>query len=198
MRRFDSGDLKTVAWAALVAPLCVVFHELGHYLVAVADGIPVSLNPASVTGLPGSESIQPSVPGLGAAMGPIVTLVLTFGAVLLLRRRIGPSKPLLAVALTAPARMLVLYAFLGFALVRALAGKPPSRPNFDEYNALVQLGLSPVPILVVLAILLPLAWGLAIRTVPKGERLRATVLTIVGAAIGLALWMTVVGPAILG
>ena len=198
MKRFDSDDLKTLGWAALMAPLCVVLHELGHYAIAVADGIPVSFNPASVTGLPGSESMTPSVPGLGAAMGPIVTLVLTFGAVLLLRRRIGPPKPLLAVALTAPARMIVLYAFLGFTLVRAISGKPPSRPNFDEYNALVQLGVPPVPVLVVIAVLLPLAWGLAIRTVPEGKRLRATVLMVLGAAIGLALWMKVVGPALLG
>ena len=192
-----SGDWITAGWAALVAPVTVSLHELGHYAVARWDGIPVIFGPASVTPAPGAETLSPSIPGLGEAMGPAVTLALTFGAIALIRR-FGPARPLVAAALLAPGRMIVIYAFLLFAAFQAIRGGPQPRPNFDEYNALSSLGIAPVPVLIVIAILLPIAWWLAIRAVPTGARRRTVIAILAGGSAGLFLWVRLLGPALLG
>ena len=78
-----------------------------------------------------------------------------------------------------------------------LTGVRNSSPNFDEFNVAKHAGISPfVPILIGVVVLVG-GWFWLARSIPKGERIPALTTSIVGAALGLALYASVLGPRLL-
>lgn len=191
-------DALTLAlWAAFIAPLSIVLHELGHFTVYTLSGYPAHLGPASVSLLPGTPAPPFVIAALGQAAGPAVTVLLTLLATIMIRRR-GPQAAWVALALTAPLRMIVIFVFLGVRLYLAVIGGTPGEPNFDEFNLANTLGLPVVPFLMPFAAFFLFVWVMTLRAIPRGRCWLSLVAAIAGAALGAGLWATLIGPALLG
>ncbi len=197
-RRSKYGDAVTLAlWAALIAPLSIVFHELGHFTVYSLSGYPARLGPMSVSLLPNTPTPPLAIAALGQAAGPAVTVLLTLLAIIMIRRR-GPQAPWVALALTAPLRMIVIFVFLGLTIYLAAIGAKPGESNFDEYNVATTLGLPVVPFLIPFAAFLLFVWIMTVRAIPRGGRWVLVTSAITGAALGAWLWAALLGPILLG
>ena len=150
--------LKLTGWSALLAPAGIVLHELGHFAVGFFLGFPVRLNVGSVSGGPALGAAPDWAVALQASAGPLVTIALmAIAAIGLMRRPLAQWA--LALAITAPLRFLVGGTYL-FWVAKAWVEKTAfsGTPNFDEYNAALALGLSPVWVLAVQMIALVFYW----------------------------------------
>ncbi|WP_133365897.1 hypothetical protein [Qipengyuania sediminis] len=190
--------LQLAGLALLLAPAGIVVHELGHFLVGWADGYPVRLNPGSVSFGPSLGDAPDRVVALQAAAGPLATVALmAIAAISLRRQHFVPWA--FALAITAPLRFLVGGAFV-FALAEAwLQGRAfGGRPNFDEYNAAVALSVSPAAVVGFQMVMVLVFWTWSIIRAPRGRRAGYVGATLAGAIAGIALWMGIIGPALLG
>lgn len=189
---------KLTAWAAVLAPLGVLLHELGHWVAAQALGYSgAALLTASVSGgakLGEAPGWMVAVEALG---GPAVTVVLIMIALQALRRS---QPPLWAIALgaTAPLRFLVVGVHLVVKIGMLAMGQQLGTPNFDEYNAAAGLGWPPEPLYAAVLALLIYAWVKVVRHALRGWRWIGLLALVAGSAVGLALWMNVVGPLLFG
>ncbi|MDQ3674360.1 MAG: hypothetical protein M3365_08300 [Gemmatimonadota bacterium] len=124
-----------------------------------------------------------------AAAGPMVT-VATVLLCCYLAVWYRPHPLIVTAGLVAPLKFSVGLVFIYY----WLAGVRNSSPNFDEFNLARHAGISPfIPILIGVAVLVGGALWL-VRSIPKGERTPALATSIVGAAVGLALYARVLGP----
>jgi hypothetical protein len=176
--------------SALLFPLTVVLHELGHFLVGRSFGFPTLLHAASVTGLPETPPFDGEAGGvaLAALAGPAVTLALA-ALGLLYRTRVW-GLPLMATALV---RFLVNLLYMvqqGFVAAGIAAA---SDPNFDEVLAARALGVAPQPLAAVGALLL-LA-GLVFLWRQAGGR--GFFVLMAGTVAGMTLWLALLGPRLL-
>ena len=190
--------LKLAGWAALLAPAGIVLHELGHFAVGWFLGYPVRLNVGSVSGGPELGAAPDWAVALMASAGPLVTIALmAIAAVALMRRPL--SKWALALAITAPLRFLVGGTYLFWVIKARLENSAFSgTPNFDEYNAALALGLSPVWLLAIQMIALVCYWFWSASRPARGRRLLNVGSVLIGAVAGIAIWMALAGPALLG
>jgi hypothetical protein len=101
-------------------------------------------------------------------------------------------------AITAPIRFIVGGTYL-FWVIKAWFEKTAFQgtPNFDEYNAALALGLSPVWLVSVQILGLIAYWLWAITRPRPNARIASVGSVLVGAIIGIALWMALIGPAVL-
>lgn len=190
--------MKLAGLAAILAPAGIILHEFGHYIVGLSLGYPVHFGVASVSGGPqlGTASDLPVV--IQAMAGPIVTVVLIIVAAIALSRDRG-SLWALALAITAPLRFLVGASFLFFVGRGWLQGRPfAGSPNFDEYNAASALGWSPVWLISAQMAALICFWAWSLTRPKRGRRLLSLGSALIGAAIGVSAWMTIIGPALIG
>ena len=189
--------VKLFGWAVLLAPAGIVLHELGHFVTGLMLGFPVRLNVGSVSGGPTLGSAADWAVAVQAAAGPLVTIALMAVAAMgLIRNR--AANWALALALTAPLRFIVGGSYLFWVVKASLANIPfQGTPDFDEYNAALALGLSPVAVVAVQMIALIAYWIWSASRPPRGRRLLKVGIVLVGAVAGISIWMALVGPALL-
>ncbi len=189
--------LALFGWAALLAPLGVFLHELGHFAIARALGYDdVILRAASVAGGARLGEAPALEVAAQAAGGPLITLLLIAIAWPFLRRRPAPNWAI-AMAATAPLRFLVGGVYLGFTVVLLVTGRERGTPNFDEYNLARGLGLPLEPLLLA-ELLLLIVWWRIVRTSLAGRRWSGIAALCCGALIGLFAWLQLIGPRLLG
>lgn len=188
--------LSATLWFAsgmIAAPLTILTHELGHFLAGLAFNHPgLAIHYGSVT----SDAAKAGYPSwqlaIGAAAGPLVTCA-TVVLCCYLVARYRPHPLVVAVGLFAPLKFSVGLVFIYY----WLSGARNSSPNFDEFNVAKQAGITPfIPILIGVAVLIG-GWFWLIRSIPRGNRIVALATSIVGAAIGLALYGGIIGPRLL-
>jgi hypothetical protein len=184
--------LKLTGWSAIMAPIGIVLHELGHYLTARAFGFSAELKAASVSG--GAQlGLDPDwMVAAQAAAGPVVTLIIILFAVFQLRRR--PERLwTLALAATAPLRFLVGGSYLAWATYVWWVAGTMGDGNFDEANFAKAAGVALTPILATQLLLLFGLWAWLVATIRRGQRIVSILAILTGAFAGIGAWMTL-GP----
>jgi len=178
-----------------MAAIGTVSHELGHVAADYAVGGSAVLHYASATpvGIPDGDFYR----GITVAGGPLQT-VLTGSLGLLalwwLPRTEMPPKKWLAVLAAAfwsrePFNMLAGFAFY------ARTGHSPTRG--DEYRLATMLDLNPWALQIPLGLLGIAACTLILFWIPKDWRLPLIVGGTAANVFGFAMWMGVLGPALL-
>jgi hypothetical protein len=182
----------SLAGAALaLVPLCIVLHELGHLLTALALGFPnpefhfSAVSPGDI-----SQQKQWERGAVGLA-GPLVTALLTIVGIAAHRRWPRSAWPF-ALAIAAASRFAVAVPFSVVNVYVRLTGRRLAPPAFDEQKAADALGLSGELLLGLTSatLLLVIAW-LLIKLPSRWLSLPATV---AGTVAGWALWMGALGP----
>jgi hypothetical protein len=192
-----SQAAKLAGWALLMAPLTILLHELGHFAVAAGTGWPAQLRPMSVSGGAEGGQLGPGLVALQAGAGLIVTVIVTLVAGLLYR---GDRDRLwaLAIAIAAVSRMFVTTSYLTVRAVLWVTGQPfGGKPNFDEHNVAVALGLPPVLLALVTTIFLFAVVYWLMRAVPRGRRLLFAIALVAGTALGTMAWGSLMPPVLL-
>jgi len=103
-----------------------------------------------------------------------------------------------ALAITAPLRFIVGGVYL-FWVVKAWSEGTAFQgtPNFDEYNAALAIGVSPTWLVAFQMVGLIIFWIWAVVQSGFGGRVARVASVLVGAIMGIAMWMAVIGPAML-
>lgn len=187
------GRLARLAgWAAVMTPLSVLLHEIGHYATARAYGYPARLDATSVAA--NLDRAPAWMDASQAAAGPLVTLIVTIVAARLYVRR--PSREwALSLAMAAPHRYFVVTGFLAIYSFIALIGRPfRGNPNFDEHHAATSLGLRIVPVAALISLLLIAYWIWLVRRIPRGRRFSSVAAIALGAVAGMTAWVILMPP----
>ena len=187
----------------LAAPLAILPHEVGHYLVLLAFGVPdLTLHYVAVTWdlrefweaiqRADFESANAVVPiwavALSDAMGPMVTYAVVGGCCYACARW-RPYPALVAVALLSQLR---IRAGASHMVHEALGMDRPA--NYDELRVAVLTGI-PVEVFVAFALLTLLVSGIWLaRFLPRGQRTAAVGSMTGGMAASLYLYAGVIGP----
>jgi hypothetical protein len=184
--------LLAAASIALV-PLCIILHELGHLLTALALGFPnpefhfSAVSPGDV-----SQQAQWELGAVGLA-GPLVTALLTVVGIAAHRRWSRSVWPF-ALAIAAASRFAVAVPFSLANIYVRLAGQRLAPPAFDEQKAADALGWSGEWLLSLTSatLLIVVAW----LVVNLPNRWLSLPAVLIGTAAGWALWMGALGPLI--
>ena len=187
----------------VAAPLAILPHEVGHYLVLLAFGVPdLTLHYVAVTwdlrefweaiqraDVAGANAVVPIwAVALSDAMGPMVTYAIVAGCCYACARW-RPFPAFVAVAILSQLR---IRAGAGHVVREALGIDRPA--NYDELRVAVLTGI-PVEALVGLALLTLLVSGIWLsRFLPPGQRMVAVASMTGGMAVSLFLYAGVIGP----
>lgn len=185
--------LSLMGASMALVPLCIVLHELGHLLSALALGFPnpefhfSAVSPGDVSG---QEQWELGVVGLA---GPVVTAALTALGVAAHRRRPHSVWPF-ALAVAAASRFAVAVPFSLANIYVRFTGQRMSPPAFDEQKAADALGWSGELLLGLTSatLLIVLAWLI----VKLPDRWLSVPAIVLGTAAGWALWMGALGPSL--
>ena len=182
-------------WCVLFVPLTILLHELGHYITALSLGVQApALHYSSVSY--DVTTTPASVNGAVGLAGPAVTVTLALIACGWILFR-GPARWAFALAISAASRFAVGVPYTLINIVIRLIGGRMGAPAFDEHKAATALGWSGDALLastslVLIGVLLCIGFKL-----PRGERTAAWPGLLFGTVFGWALWMLLIGPAIL-
>ena len=187
----------------VAAPFAILPHEVGHYVVLLAFGVPdLVLHYVAVTwdlrefweaiqraDFDGATTVVPIwAVALSDAMGPLVTYGVVAGCCYGCARW-RPHPALVAVALLAQLR---IRAGAGHVVREALGIDRPA--NYDELRVAILTGI-PVEVLVAFALLTLLVSGIwLVRFLPRGRRMVAVASMTGGMAASLYLYAGVIGP----
>lgn len=195
-RRARSGfatALTYAAYGAVVAPLTIVAHELGHFGVGLLLGTPdLALHYGSVSDTAREQGFSAASIGVQALAGPVVTLLIMAACVLGLRKRVHPLFVVTLIA--APIRFAVGAVYLAFSLQAAIEGGARGQPNFDEFKAAQALGFAVEPLLIFELVATVAIWIWMFRRLERGTRLVSLLGATVGIAVGIGLWIAYIGP----
>lgn len=187
----------------LAAPFAILPHEVGHYLVLLAFGVPdLTLHYVAVTwdlrefweairraDFDGANAVVPVwAVALSDAMGPMVTYAIVAGCCYGCAR----WRPLPAFVAIAVLSQLRIRAGVNHVVREALGIDRPA--NYDELRVAVLTGI-PVEALVgfaLLTLLVSVAW--LSRFLPPGLRLVAVASMAGGMVVSLHLYLGVIGP----
>ena len=195
--------LKWLRAGFAAAPLGILLHELGHYLVYLAMDVPnLALHYETVTwdsqefwDAVGREDFAAAAAvapvwgvALAAAAGPLVTYAMVaaccYGCT-----RWHPYPVLVAIGYLSPLRILVGLVHG----VRVLLGHDPVA-SYDEVRVAALTGI-PVQLLVAFGLLVVVISGAWLaRYLPRGRRRVAVVSMLAGAVAGTGLYLGYVGP----
>jgi len=205
-----SGNwLAGLAGGAIAAPIGILLHELGHFAVNVACGFPDNvLRYASVSWTGSSEFrrlwragdveaaaaiAEPWQVALSAAAGPIVSYVTAIVFVLWVRRYgPGPLSLVLGSGFVAPLQGIAAIPVIAIDLFGG-----GFRGNQDEANFAAITGIPASLAVLPGLICLVLGYWFLVTAFPRGRRLRAVMPPLLGVALGIALWGSVLGPLVL-
>lgn len=206
--------LKDGSWWAAVAggviafPIAVLLHELGHFGAFAAFGFPdpvlsfasADWADAQYDALMEAGDVEaaaaiaaPWQEAIGAGAGPIVSYLTMIVCVLAVRRfGPGPLGMVYAIGLVTPFRwtwpLPILYLMLGG---QRISGGP------DEIGVATLMGIPLWPFIVLALASLVLGYWFIVTAVPRGQRVRTVVPTLVGAVLGGVLWVGWLGPLVL-
>ncbi len=208
--------LRWFAGGLVAAPLGILPHEIGHFLVLLALGVPdLALHFVGVTWdleefwlavLREDHATAATIAplwgvALSDAAGPLVTyaivLACCYGCATW-----GPSPALIAVAYFAQARIRIATQYAWRRLFDSeFQQRLPSDLeamaagwNFDELRVAVLTGI-PVPLLAGFAVLFLAGSGIwLLRYLPRGRRIVAAVSMVAGMAVSLVAYAGYVGP----
>ena len=184
------------AYGLVVAPLTIIAHELGHFGVGLIVGAPdLALHYGSVTDTASEQGFASAKIGAQAIAGPIVTLLIMVACVFGLRRK--PHPLFVAALIAAPVRFAVGAVYLAFSILAAVRGQPRGQPDFDEFNAAQAFGFPVEPLIVLELVVTLVIWSWLFRRLLGSPRLISIGSAVVGAVIGIGIWMGIVGPRLL-
>lgn len=183
--------------ALVIAPVAVLLHEVGHWVVAKAVGFQAVLHAYAVSGPPEVAPFGGNPTGVAAVAlaGPMVTLLLTALGYTLWRRD-SSRKWALALAFAAPTRFIINALFVVGSVLVALGVAERSNPNFDEITAASALGVPAVSLAIIGALVAPLTWWSIIRRLDQ-SRWACVASLAAGTAVGMTLWLGPVGELVL-
>jgi len=180
--------------AVLVPPIAVLLHELGHFLSHIAFGytnVSLSFDAVSTGAAPSGVNAR-LADGVSFAAGTAVSLFLAVAA---LSRRV-PSA--LAASLGS---FEVLRAGIGLGVAVSGKGMRALWGGFGELRYLASAFEWPTAVGALLGLFelgVPIfVFATLLRRAPRGHRMRVAAPALAGSIAGLALWLTVVGPALL-
>lgn len=175
----------------LLVPVCIVLHELGHLITALALGFPnPELHFSAVSPGDVSQQEQWELGAVGLA-GPIVTALLTVIGIAVHRNRPLSAWPF-ALAIAASSRFTVAVPFSLANVYVRLNGQRLAPPAFDEQKAADALGWSGELLLSLTSATVLLVLGWLVLKLPNRVWSLPAILT--GTAAGWALWMGFLGP----
>ena len=177
--------------ALVLTPLTILIHELGHFAVAWASGLPAALHPTSVSGGAAPGSAQPGwMIALQAGGGPLVTIAMSLAGALLYRR--DPSRLwALAFSIAAASRFGVTTAYLGVRGLLGVLGRPfGGRPNFDEHNVSAALGVPTEPLAIMASLYLAGLLYWLLKRAGRGRRIVFVLAVAAAIVIGNIVWVT--------
>jgi hypothetical protein len=194
----------------IAGPVATLIHESGHYLTALILGLPGAVLHVSWVSYNRSSEIRALLQAgqreqaahiaalwkvaLTDAGGPMVSILLLGAAILCRQRWLLASA---AAAIAAGWRFSAPAGVAGALVLRAMIGnRQPLGANVDEFNAARALNVN--PLLVILPVLCVVGYGLVALAlaIPRAGRLRWSAALCAGLAIGLVLYLNVVGPLI--
>lgn len=178
-----SKILKYLLLGILLVPLTIVTHELGHFFAYHFFGAGnVQLHSVSVSA--DKEALSNFQLAIVNILGPIITYATIALAFFLTRKDYNPIW--IIAALAAPIGRIVNFIYIYF----RLAGYQPN-PNFDEYNFSRNLGIDPLFLAVLTAILVVAAFIIFIKKAWNEDKFREVGLIAASLIVGLVVWALV-------
>ena len=205
----DGGWWARVGGGALAFPIAVLLHELGHFGAYAASGLPdpvLHYSSASWSGaaeftrlfragdLEAATAIaEPWQEAVGSAGGPIASYLTIIACVLAIRRfGPGPLSVVLGIGLVTPFHWTWTIPILYLRLRGAEVTWGP-----DEVVVGVLTGVPQFLFILIGLASAVLGYWFIVTAVPRGQRVRAIVPTLVGGVMGGVLWVSWVGPLVL-
>jgi len=182
---------KWALFTALAGPLSIVLHEVGHALMALALGYSnVRITFHSVDRI-APVDIQPWERALTSEAGPLASLIIILlcCVIILIRRQSILAK---ALGLVASAQFVGGLIYVAGA---AFGADPPT--DFDGARFAQYLNISIFFPALVESLLLIGSWIFFIRLIDSSERKPAVLGVVSGGALGIFIWLTLLGPLLL-
>jgi len=185
--------LTYAAWGAVVAPLTIVAHELGHFGVGLFLATPdLALHYGSVSDTASEQGVPAVRIGAQALAGPVATLLIMAACVMGLRQKVHPFFVVTLIA--APIRFAVGAVYLAFSLQAAIQGGARGEPNFDEFKAAQALGFAVEPLLIGELVATIAIWVWMFRRLQRETRFSSLFGAVVGIGLGIGVWIALIGP----
>lgn len=193
--------------AVVAVPLGVLLHELGHFLAYWAFGFQgVALHYASSThtvektfwqlvssgNIEAAASLLPLTKvGLATTAGLLATYAVTLGCCVFAARK-SPHPLVIALGIFAPVRFLSGIP----TLLATLTGKT-IRASTDEAHLAALTGIPLLLLNVAGLLVLVLAWIWLVRRIPKDHKWISLASLIIGLALGIFVYFSLLGPRLL-
>jgi hypothetical protein len=177
--------LKYIGLGILIIPLSIVTHELGHFFAYQIFGANnVQLHAFSVSA--DRENLSNLQNAIAALTGPIITYATVVLAYLFTRKNYHPAWIILS--LGGLIGRIVNFIYIYF----RLAGYNPN-PNFDEFNFSKSLGIEPLFLSIITAILFLVIYAVFLKKAWKENGLSEIGLIILSLIGGVMVWNFVGG-----
>lgn len=190
LTHFTRAEGIDAAAAMALVPAAILVHEFSHLCMGLLIGVPAPhLHFASFTHGP-APGLEPGQVAAIIWAGPVATLALAIGSVLF----VGSHRRwCVALGIAAGTRLFILLPFAAAALRRRAAGVSPRPTTIDEDLGAHLLGLpgdlSLVAVAAIFVAVLVVLWRRRFPLSCKGF--------LLGAVLGWAAWMGMLGPAML-
>ena len=205
----EGNGWASVAGGVIGFPIAVLLHELGHFAAFVAFGFPDPVLGCCSAGWSGAgefarlfragdvEAAAAIVPpwqeAVASAAGPIVSYLTLIICVLAVRRfGPGPLSLVFAVGLVTPFRWTWVFPILYLMLRGARVSWGP-----DELIVAALTGIPQFFFIVLALASLVLGYWFLVSAIPREQRVRTVVPTLVGSVLGGVLWVSWLGPLLL-
>lgn len=181
MKNFAVKVLKYAAVGIVVVPCSILTHEAGHFLAYHFFGAgDVRMHSASVSA--DKQALGSFQIAAASIVGPLISYLTIVPALVLTRKNYVPW--LVILGLAAPLGRIVNFIYIYF---RALGYNP--QPNFDEFNFSRSLGLEPLWLSIVTALIVLTTFWLFFEKTWKTGGFKETAAVIFSLVCGLSVWM---------
>jgi hypothetical protein len=186
-------NLNKFFFGVIFAPVVILLHECGHYIAATALGFSSYFHFAE-TGIRLPQPTPPHILCLTVGAGPAVEALLTSVGSFWLRHLRKNRLQSVATYADWLATFLILCAGRW---LRAFASAPSNPMPSDEAKLSANFGLPSWFLPYLLALMALAILMAAISLHPRGNRLVPFASAILGMAVGIVVWLKIIGPRIL-
>jgi hypothetical protein len=180
MKEYFVKALKYLGIGILAVPLSIVIHEIGHYFAYQLFGAGnVQLHAFSVSA--DKETLSNVQNAIAAITGPIITYAIIVSAYIFTRKHYTAFW--IISALGGLIGRLVNFIYIYF----RLAGYNPN-PNFDEFNFSKNLGIEPLFLSIITAILFLIIYAVFLKKAWKENGFKEIGLIVISLICGVAVW----------